>query len=114
MVFGWRRGTSTRCDTNTSLSQIRYSLRGSIFSWSPSRGTVLRLVWRFVDLRRRATPMWTVQDRAPRMKIVILVGLSSTASTTRKVIIPDSPTTFEALAISVGITSGPPDGYQYL
>jgi|SRR6218665_1992491 len=55
-VFGWRCGTSTRCDTNTSLSQIRSSLRGSIFSWSPSRGTVLRLTWRFVDLRRRATP----------------------------------------------------------
>ena|SRR6218665_3027529 len=33
-----------------SLSQKRSSLRGSIFSWSPSRGTVLRLTWRFVDL----------------------------------------------------------------
>src|SRR6218665_987822 len=38
----------------------------------------LRLMWRFVDLRRLATPMWTAQERAPRMKIIILVGLSST------------------------------------
>src|SRR6218665_3696925 len=64
-VFGWRHGTSTRCDTNTSLSQKQSSLSSSIFSLSPSRGTVLRLTWRFVDLRRRATPCGLPTSQQP-------------------------------------------------
>src|SRR6218665_2896718 len=110
MVFGWRRETSTRCDTNPSLSQMRYSLRDSIFSWSPSRGTVLRLMWRFVDLRRQATidvdcPRENSKDEHSNFGGLVIYH--RTALTTRRVNIPDRPTTFEALAVSVASPQGP-------